>query len=178
MFRRKLKFWPLRGRYTMSYGLLTLFFSVTLSFCRLHSFCSTKRLLQTDLPYQAAGTFNGGFVSHPSSDSPRAPGLSVNAERLYFLEDRWSRAVVVLSWLDTVVVSKCFMSFLPTGHGCVAKCDSCLLESLTSSSQKVIFFQKPLGLFARNFLRCHFRSQRTFLRRSLKISVTRAKFRG
>ena len=58
------------------------------------------------------------FVSHPSSDSSRAPCLSVNAERRYFLEDRWSRVVVVFSWLDTVVVSTCSMSVLPTGHGC------------------------------------------------------------
>ena len=28
-----------------------------------------------------------GFVSHPSSSSPSAPCLSVNVERLYFLED-------------------------------------------------------------------------------------------
>ena len=84
---RKLKVWPLRGRYVMSYSFLTLFFSLNLSCCSLHSFCSTQCLLQTDLSYKAVLTFNG-VVCRTLRVTPQelAPCLSVNGERLHFLE--------------------------------------------------------------------------------------------
>ena len=141
MVWRKLKIWLLRGRYIMSYSLLTLFFSLNPSCCSLHSFCSTKCLLQTGLARSGCSHIQCGIVSHPSSDSPRATCLLVNAEILYFLEDTWSWVVVVLSWLHTVFVSTCSMSFLPRGHSLWQSVTPCLLESWTRSSQKVIFLK-------------------------------------
>ena len=123
IFSRKLKVWPLRGRYIMSYSPLTLFFSLNSSCCSLHIFLLQKTSPSDTPTILGCLHIQWGLVSHPSSDSPLAPCLSVNAERLYFLEDRWSWVLVVLSWLDTVVVPTCSMSFLPTGHGCGAKCD-------------------------------------------------------
>ena len=156
MFWRKLKVRSLRGRFIM-----TLFFSLNLSCCSLPAQVNLlHKTSPSDTPaISGCSRIQSGFVLHPSSDSLRVPCLSVNAERLYFLEDRWSWVVVVLFWLDTVVVSTCSVSFLPTGHGCVAKCDSLSSRTLTVDEllTKLDFSQKPLGLFARSFRWCHFR---------------------
>ena len=61
-----------------------------------------------------------------------------------------------------VVVATCSMSFLPTGHRCVAKCDSLSYRIVDELLTKNHFSQTPLGLFGRNFLQCDFRSQKTF----------------
>ena len=90
-------------------------------------------------------------VSHPSSYSPRAHCLPVNAERLYFLEGRqkdW--VVVVLSWLDKVVVSTCSMFFCHQGMGVWQSVTLRLLESWTRSSQKVTFL-KNCKVFCKQF---------------------------
>ena len=76
---------------------------------------------------------------------PAAPCLPVYAERLYFLEDSlrdW--VVMVLSCLDTAVMSTCSMSFCKQGMGVWQSVTPCLLESWMSSSQKVVFLKHYL----------------------------------
>ena len=82
MVWRKLKVWPLWGRYIVSYNLLTLFFSLNLSCCSLHSFCSTKRPLSDRPARSGCSHIPWGFVLHHSSDSPRALSVSEGRKTL------------------------------------------------------------------------------------------------
>ena len=179
MFWRKLKFsWPLtrRGRYIVAYSLQRLFFSLNPSWCSLHSF-APQSVSHGQTCQIRLFTHLMGFCVAPFEWLSKLGFLIKQQQQQERLACQWMQKDFISlkkgevglrcgpSWLNTVVVSICSNSFLPTGHGCVAKCDSLSSRIVDELLTKSDFSQKPLCLFARNFLRCHFRSQRTLLRR-------------
>ena len=93
------------------------------------------------------------FVSHRLSSSPRAPCLSVNAERLYFSwlwdsQRHWF--LVVLSWFDTVVESTCSLSFANRAWVC-GKVWLHVFSHRGHAPHKKWFFSKTTGSFYKQF---------------------------
>ena len=166
MVWKSLKVWPLRGRLIISRTASShSSFHWTRAAAVSTVLAPQKSRLQTDLPDQAVRTFSG--VSCRTFWLPKCASKLVNAERLYFPEDSWRDwVVVVLSWLDTAVVSTCSMSFCQQGMNVWQSVTPCHLDQIADALlAKSDFFSKTTTSFCKQFLRCHFRSQRTFWRR-------------
>ena len=149
MLWRKLKVWPLRGRYTMSYSLLTLIFLLNPSCCSLHSFVpqnvSFRHLCHIRL-FAHSMVFCVAPFEWLSKSALSVSECRKTLIRIFpWWQVKLGRGGPLLSGHSSC--GNLLYVLLPTGYGCVAKCDSLSSRIVDELLTKKVIFLKHYWVF-------------------------------